>query len=149
MEDTQSAELNEKLTFRFFRFLVFDYGWLYLQFTVTHQMCHRPKKKVFKSGKIHKKDAQWVETIEKSIFKFFRFLIFDMIDFVLRLIYVSIFIMLSGLRPPNPPFLWRVALPTFLCPWTLHDLGLRTLASLVSVWIRKNIFPIKEKIVQK
>ena len=42
---------------------------------VTHldfQVCHRPKKKSFKSGHIYRKDAQWSETNEKSIFLFFK-----------------------------------------------------------------------------
>ena len=30
---------------------------MYLQLTVTYQLCHRPKKKLFESGQIYKKDA--------------------------------------------------------------------------------------------
>ena len=39
----------------------FSYSWLYLQFTVTYQFCHRPKKKLFKIGQIYKKDAHCSE----------------------------------------------------------------------------------------
>ena len=61
MKDAHSAESNEKSYFGFFPVSIFSvyYGWFYLQFTVTHRMYHRPKKKLFKSGQIHREDAHW------------------------------------------------------------------------------------------
>ena len=78
MKDAHSAESNEKLCISFF----FIYGWLHLQFTATHQVCHQPKKKFFKCGRIHRKDAHWsdydflVHNYFCIIFNFW-----DMVDF--------------------------------------------------------------------
>ena len=52
--------------FDFSDFYLLRYGWLYLQFKVTHlhfQACHQSnnKKKSFKSGQIYRKDAQCSE----------------------------------------------------------------------------------------
>ena len=90
MIDAHSAESNEKSILRFFWFLFFEL-WLivftiYRWHTGIFKCVTNPKKKSFKSGWIQKKDAQWVETIETSIFRFMQFLIFwVMLDFVLKI----------------------------------------------------------------
>ena len=71
MKDAYSAESNEKSIFQFLFFelwlIVFTiYGWH--TWISTHH-----KKKSFKSGQIYRKDVQWAETIEKSIFRFYFF----------------------------------------------------------------------------
>ena len=76
---------------QFSDFYFLSYGWLYLQFTdvitgFSSRYVTNPKKKSFQSGQIHRKDAQWAETNEKSIFHFLWFLFFwVMVDFVLKI----------------------------------------------------------------
>ena len=52
MKDGHSAEPNENSYFYFL-----SYGWLYLQFTATQEVCQRPNKMLFKSDQIYRKDA--------------------------------------------------------------------------------------------
>ena len=42
---------------KFSDFYIFSYGRLYLQSTVTHQVCHRPKKKVLKLPNLQERCA--------------------------------------------------------------------------------------------
>ena len=75
------------------------------------------KKKMFKNSHIHKKDAQWAKAIEKLIF---RFLVFDMVDFVPKFFYVR------GYALPSHPFLWGAASATPLCPACFRIEGTRS-----------------------
>ena len=65
-----------------FHFL--SYGWLCLQFTVTHQVCHRPEKKfIQKWSKSHVRCALlWPWFISSWVFFCATFSFWDMVDFV-------------------------------------------------------------------
>ena len=65
---------------QFSDFYFLSYRWLYLQFTgdTCIFMCVTDRKKYFISNQIYRREAQWAETNEKSIFQFVRFSFFEL-----------------------------------------------------------------------
>ena len=84
-KDAHCAEPNEKSIFRFLFFVlpwlcwqcidcIYSFWWhTWISKCITDQ-----KNKSFKSGQIYRNDVQWVETNEKSIIRFLRFLVFEL-----------------------------------------------------------------------
>ena len=130
-KDTQWTETNEKLFFLFIHFLFFELCLiLYSKFIkklihFEHKNYHVSKLKISKSHKIDFHSFQQISHISYiHIWTFLKFWIFFVEKYLIHLTKIN----LRELGPPHPPL--------GLQHWIPLVFGLRTLASLVSVWIR-------------
>ena len=78
----------------FSNFYFLSYGWLYIQFTMTHLAL------MSKSGQIHRKDAKWVEANVNLIFWFLQSLVFQLWS-ILYWIHNYFYIRIASPQAPN------------------------------------------------